>query len=117
MADFALWATACETAFWPAGTFLKAYDSNRDDADEIIIDSDAVTAAVLDLMTTRTEWVGTASDLLDLLGQLAGDGITRAKGWPKAPQALSHRLRRAAPLLRKRGIEFNFDRKGRAERE
>jgi hypothetical protein len=22
MADFALWATACETAFWPAGTFL-----------------------------------------------------------------------------------------------
>jgi hypothetical protein len=22
MADFALWATACETAFWPAGTFF-----------------------------------------------------------------------------------------------
>jgi hypothetical protein len=24
MADFALWATACETAFWPAGTFIQA---------------------------------------------------------------------------------------------
>jgi hypothetical protein len=25
MADFALWATACETALWPAGTFTCAY--------------------------------------------------------------------------------------------
>ena len=24
MADFALWATACETALWPAGTFRDA---------------------------------------------------------------------------------------------
>jgi len=29
MADFALWATACETAFWPAGTFARAYRANR----------------------------------------------------------------------------------------
>jgi hypothetical protein len=29
MADFALWATACETAFWPAGTFTRAYHANR----------------------------------------------------------------------------------------
>jgi len=24
MADFAEWATACETAFWPSGTFMAA---------------------------------------------------------------------------------------------
>ena len=29
MADFALWATACETAIWPAGRFWTAYSSNR----------------------------------------------------------------------------------------
>jgi hypothetical protein len=29
MADFALWATACETALWPAGTFVRAYAANR----------------------------------------------------------------------------------------
>src|SRR5262249_53930374 len=29
MADPALWATACETAHWPAGTFLSAYQANR----------------------------------------------------------------------------------------
>src|SRR5215510_5599706 len=29
MADFAIWATACETALWPAGTFARAYGANR----------------------------------------------------------------------------------------
>jgi hypothetical protein len=28
MADFALWATACETALWPAGTFMAAYSGS-----------------------------------------------------------------------------------------
>ena len=112
MADFALWASACETAFWPAGAFLKAYDSNRDDAAEIIIDAEPVTAAVLTLMGARTGWAGTASDLLDMLGRVAGEGITRTKGWPRAPQTLSGRLRRAATLLRKSGIEIDFERMG-----
>jgi hypothetical protein len=39
MADFALWATACETAFWPAGTFACAYSANRQTAIETIIES------------------------------------------------------------------------------
>jgi hypothetical protein len=30
MADFALWATACEEALWPVGTFWVAYCGNRD---------------------------------------------------------------------------------------
>jgi hypothetical protein len=29
MADFALWATACETPLWRAGTFTRAYAANR----------------------------------------------------------------------------------------
>jgi hypothetical protein len=28
MADFAVWATACEAALWPDGTFMSAYSSN-----------------------------------------------------------------------------------------
>jgi hypothetical protein len=31
MADFALWATACETGLWLAGTFARAYTANRND--------------------------------------------------------------------------------------
>ena len=38
MADFALWAAACETAFWPAGTFAHAYAANRRAAIESIIE-------------------------------------------------------------------------------
>jgi hypothetical protein len=29
MADFTLWATTCQTAFWPAETFARAYAANR----------------------------------------------------------------------------------------
>src|SRR5262249_21720910 len=38
MADFALWATACESAFRPTGTFEAAYSNNRRDAIENIVD-------------------------------------------------------------------------------
>jgi hypothetical protein len=44
--DFALWATACETALWPAGTFIRAYAANRKAAIEGIIDADPIAACV-----------------------------------------------------------------------
>jgi hypothetical protein len=46
MADFALWATACETALWPAGTFWLAYCGNRDEAVEGVIDAPAALAGL-----------------------------------------------------------------------
>jgi hypothetical protein len=50
MADFALWSAACETALWPAGTFLRAYDANRRAALEDMIEADPVAACVRELM-------------------------------------------------------------------
>ena len=70
MADFALWATACETALWPAGTFEAAYNSNRDEAIEAVIEADPVADAVRTLTQTRTVWTGTATELLDTLTKL-----------------------------------------------
>jgi hypothetical protein len=64
MADFALWATACETALWAAGTFWSAYCGNRDEAMEGVIDADPIASAVRAVMVARTEWTGTASELL-----------------------------------------------------
>ena len=72
MADFALWATACETALWPAGTFWAAYCGNRDEAVEGVIEADPVAAAVRIMMAARTVWTGTASDLLGALGRGSG---------------------------------------------
>lgn len=114
MADFALWATACETALWPAGTFWAAYSSNREDAVEGVIDADPIAAAVRALMAARTEWTGTASELLGALGVMAGERVAKAKTWPDSPRALAGRLRRAATFLRKIGIEIGFGREGRA---
>jgi hypothetical protein len=113
MADFALWATACETALWPAGTFWSAHCGNRDEAVEGVIDADPIASAVCALMATRTEWTGTASDLLGAVEEMAGERIVKGKSWPDSPRALSGRLRRAATFLRKIGIEICFDREGR----
>jgi hypothetical protein len=114
MADFALWATSCETALWPAGTFYSAYCGNRDEAVESVIDADPVAIAVRGLMTLRTEWTGTASELLAELTKQAGERVAKSKAWPDSPRALAGQLRRAAPFLRKIGIDIGFTKKGHA---
>jgi hypothetical protein len=114
MADFALWATACETALWPAGTFWSAYCGNRDEAVEGVIEADPIAAAVRALMAARTEWTGTASELLGALAEMAGERMAKSKTWPDSPRALAGRLRRAATFLRKISIEIGFGREGRA---
>jgi hypothetical protein len=110
MADFALWATACETALWPAGTFWSAYCGNLDEAVADVIDADPVASAVRAMMATRTVWTGIAKDLLGALEEVAGERVAKAKNWPASPRALSGRLRRAATFLRKIGIEIVWER-------
>jgi hypothetical protein len=66
MADFALWATACETVLWPAGTFMRAHDENRRTAIEGVIEAAPVADHVRDMMAKATTWtrkrVGPLSD-------------------------------------------------------
>ena len=113
MADFALWASACESALWPTGTFWSAYGGNRDEAVEGVIEADPVATAVRAFMAGRAVWTGTASDLLGNLSAAADERIAKAKTWPENARALSGRLRRAATFLRKIGIETSFAREGR----
>ena len=105
MADFAVWATACESTFRLAGTLETAYSNNRRDAIENMVDADPVAALVREIMADRAQWTGSASDLLQ-----AG---TSRPGWPKNPRALAGRLRRAQTSLRTLGIEIVFGRAGR----
>ena len=114
MADFALWATACETALWTAGTFGAAYAGNRDEAVDSVIEADPVGSAIRSLIGTRTEWTGTASDLLGALDEEVGEKVRKSKAWPSSARALSGRVRRAATFLRKVGIDITFEREGRA---
>jgi hypothetical protein len=107
MADYAKWAAACEPALWPAGAFMRAYDANRAEAVEVVIESDPVATALCQFMADRTEWIGTATDLLKDLGFLVPEPERRGgKSWPTAPNKLSGRLRRQAPFLRHVGIHI-----------
>ncbi len=128
MADFARMAIACETALWSRGTFEKAYSDNREETVDAGIDADPVAAAVRALVarlrtrrTARTTnsqdpigtvWAGTASELFRELEPVKDEIGHRGAGWPKSAPALSDRLTRANPFLRKRGIEILRDRVG-----
>lgn len=111
MADFALWATACEGALWPVGTFMNAYRANRGRIVAEIIEADPVASALRDLMEDRNEWTGTATELLRVLAKFAGE-YTRSKSWPDNPRNLSGRVRRCAAALRHEGVQIAHSRSG-----
>lgn len=107
MADLALWVTAAEEALgWPTGAFMEAYSENRMAAVEATIESDPVASALIQFMDGEERWTGTATELLGLLEAFAPEGSRFSRTWPKAANALSQKLRRAAPSLRKLGIEL-----------
>src|SRR6516165_378318 len=109
------WASACETALWPAGTFARAYEANRCAAIESMIDADPVASSVREIMAQRKTWIGTAADFLRFGGEYSDRAILMSSpGLPKSPRALAGRLRRAQPGLRYLGIEIVFSREGRA---
>ena len=99
MADFAKWATAC--AFASPGSFRAAYNNNRIEAVESLLDDDLVATAAQML---TLPWEGTASELLAALNHATNNADINAKAWPKDGKALSGRLRRLAPLLRTKGV-------------
>ena len=108
MADFALWGAACETAIWADGAFWAAYSRNLEEATDSVIDADFVAGAIRILVIEQPEWAGSAVELLAIITETAGDRAAKAKDWPGTPKALTGRLRRASPLLRKLGIEISF---------
>jgi hypothetical protein len=89
MADFATWAVACGL-----NTFEAAYAANRANAIAVMLEHDVLAQALR--ATVQDEWVGTASQLLDVLGPATK--IANAK-------ALSEELARLAPMLRTVGID------------
>jgi hypothetical protein len=113
MADFALWAEACTRAYWPEGTFLRAYRENIASAVELVLEANAVGNAARAFMASRQAgWEGTASELLPLLTALIPENAAREREWPKRADTLSGKLRRVAPALRRTGIHVAFGRTG-----
>ncbi len=85
---------------------VAAYRGVGEAIAEQVVASDAVATVVVEFMDRRDEWTGTPADLLHELTP-----EKPPKGWPGAPQALTGRLKRAAPALQERGILVEWDRR------
>jgi len=113
MADFAKFATACEQAFWEAGTFATAYAANQERAVDELVESDPLACALKSFMSKEPKWHGTATELFKQLsasfGSYTGDG-----DWPRSPMALSGRLTRLMPTFRRCGWLIKREREGHA---
>lgn len=119
LADFAQWATACETALWDAGTFRDAYAMNREQTTLSAIDDDAVAAALIGLMGDERQiereggkrvWTGTTTELLQTLTSRVDDKQAKSKEWPTVARALTSCLERAKATLRQVGITIDHSR-------
>jgi hypothetical protein len=107
MADFAKWITACEPGLgWEPGMALRAYEAGREAAVATTLEADIVALAVRKFMDKRPQWEGTATDLLQVLSVGQDVNTIHNRAWPTAPNALSNKLERLAPTLRKVGLEI-----------
>lgn len=98
MADFALWATACERGMGEQARFATAYEHNQSASAALPLDDSPLTAPLLQLMATQSCWSGSPTDLLNELAKMASD--PKSHEFPKRANALTNKLRRLLPSLR-----------------
>ena len=110
MVDILKWVVAAEPELGiETGGFQRAYAEKVTSAAREALENSPVAIAIVEAVEAwraagKSEWAGTCKDLLGELDAGWGDQKP-PKGWPGSPQGLHHALRRAAPLLRREGIE------------
>lgn len=114
MADFAIWATAAELALgWERGTFLSAYQGNRESANEVALEASCVARPLLEVLEEHGVWSGTAGELLNTIEGRVNDQVKRQNAWPKNARSMSGHLKRLAPNLRAGGWQISFHREAK----
>jgi hypothetical protein len=104
MADFARFATAAEPGLgWRSGQFMKAYTGNRQDTDEVTLESSPIGSALRELLL-HDKWAGTATDLVKDLTERGPDRHPRSREWPETARKMRAELTRIAPVLRALGV-------------
>jgi hypothetical protein len=98
MADFALFAVACERGSDEPERFVSAYTENQCSAHAQALDASPIAAALVRLMADRDQWQGTGTELCAELARFAPD--PQPRDWPRAPHILTGRLQRDAADLR-----------------
>lgn len=113
MAEFEVWATACEVG---DGDFSDMYERNAKVGVDGVIESSPVALAIRafagEIFTQPEDyWQGTATELLKKLRAIVDEDTLREREWPKSAKALGKELARLAPVLRQGGIPVTRERR------
>lgn len=109
MADFAKWAEACEGG---EKAFGESYERNNKKLNESVVENDIVASTIVSFMESISRWEGTMGDLLEKL-ETELKGAVEARELPSSPTALSNKMRRISPILRREGVQIFRDEKRR----
>ena len=112
MADFAKWGYAIAEALEVGGdSFLKAYDSNRNEIGLDLIQSNATAKGILDFMekVEGSQWKGSVRDFWKALDTFAKNtGINREdKTWARTENVLGKYFQELKSSLEEQGVQFD----------
>lgn len=110
MADFCAWGCAVAPEFgYTQEEFLEALRRNRVDSESATIDGSAIIRPLkVAVLKSSREFVGTASQLHELMCEWASENQRKHPEWPKSADALGKQLRREAPAIRRAGMEIDL---------
>ncbi|MGA2514615.1 MAG: hypothetical protein ABSG37_13520 [Candidatus Limnocylindrales bacterium] len=109
MADYGRVLAAVDAILGTSG--LDRYMAQRGELQREAAEGDRVGAAVIAWMSSRAQWTGTATELLEAITP-----ERRPKDWPTTPRGLSGALRRVAQPLDAAGIRMTFSQAGHDKR-
>jgi hypothetical protein len=109
MADFALFATAAEDAMGlMPGDWMKYYSQNLAATNQALIDDNPLIGLIRECLTRNPEPMQ-CGQWLELLRMQAKHDPTLQKVIPSTARGLRGELKRLAPVMRRAGIEIDFD--------
>lgn len=112
MADFGKILAALDAAKgWE--TFSLFYDLVQHETGALI-EGNPFASRLIEFMSDRQEWTGTATALRDELTAMLPDKDHPPKGWPADATRASGQLKRIAPSLRVHHLEIDQDREGKS---
>jgi hypothetical protein len=114
MAEFEVWATACEPEYTvDDGVFSELLARNARVGVEGVIESSPAALAIRgfagEIHTNHDGdyWQGNATELLKKLRGIVDEDTLKDKEWPKSARALGRQLARLAPALRQSGVPIS----------
>jgi len=114
LADWCEWAVpVAEHLGIGKEAFLEAFDKSIKRQHSEVNNSEPAAVAILDFMSNQSGWTGTPSVLYAELSKKAEElKLDREKSWPKAPNALTRKLKAIGHNLASEGIEIKDERVG-----